>query len=207
MVFSVWLVSSSVADVSIAISLVVTFIRASSTTQTKTTKSALSRLTKYTIQSGTVTTVLALVVLAIYLARPASNDSAYFSFYLGRAYTLTMLFSLNMRRRLKESLYPLEGESSLAITGASITGGGSSTQHVRSQFKSGSTEETSTMVSKLVRDHDGRHHTGTIGIASTGVSAISVNLADRASYMQEKAVNTDLTVSVILLCSASFLHQ
>lgn len=114
------------ADILIAVSLVVTLSRASSSSMTQSTKALLSRLIFVTIQSGTVTTVLAVLVLTIYTLNPTSNDSAYFSFCLGRAYTLTMLFNLNFRRSLGDrcrtcGMNVLRGTS--VYTGDIITGG------------------------------------------------------------------------------------
>jgi hypothetical protein len=97
----IWLVSSSVADVSIAVALVRALSIASAQTSIRTTKAILSQLIFVAIESGTFTTILALLVLSIYLAMPMTNDSAYFSFCLGRAYTLTLLFNLNLRRKFE----------------------------------------------------------------------------------------------------------
>lgn len=65
----------------------------------------IQRLILTAVQSGTITTLLALLMLGVYLAKPSTNDSAYFSFCLGRAYTLTMLFNLNLRRSLDDKCH------------------------------------------------------------------------------------------------------
>lgn len=101
----VWLVSTSIADLLIMLSLVYTLSRAASGSTIRSTKALIRSLILVSIQSGTVTTVLALLVLAIYLAKPMTNDSAYFSFCLGRAYTLTMLFNLNLRKNLQNKCH------------------------------------------------------------------------------------------------------
>lgn len=98
----IWLSSSSIADTLIAFCLVLTLARASSRISVKSTKDIISRLIPVIIQSGLVTTLLALLILATYLLKPTVNHSAYFSFCLGRVYTLTMLFSLNLRTNLRD---------------------------------------------------------------------------------------------------------
>ncbi|KAG8773553.1 hypothetical protein FRB91_004096 [Serendipita sp. 411] len=100
---TIWLVSSSVADVLIALCLVITLVKAANQTRIASTRNIINRLIVVSIQSGTFTTVLAILVLSIYLAKPSTNDSAYFSFCLGRAYTITMLFNLNLRRSIERT--------------------------------------------------------------------------------------------------------
>jgi hypothetical protein len=95
--------ASALADVSIAIALVIALVKAGSKTSMSRTKKLISRLIVVAIQSGTFTTILAVSLLTIYLLKPTTNDSAYFSFCLGRAYTLTMLFNLNLRRTIEKS--------------------------------------------------------------------------------------------------------
>ena len=124
--YSLWLICSSMADILIAASLVVTLSRASASITTRSTKALLSRLIFVAIQSGTITTVIVVLALTTYTLNPTSNDSAYFSFCLGRAYTLTMLFNLNLRRSLGDrcracGVKVLEGTS--VYTGDIITGG------------------------------------------------------------------------------------
>jgi hypothetical protein len=84
------------------VALVIILSIASAQTSIRTTKAILSRLIRVAIQSGAFTTILAILVLSIYLSRPTTNDSAYFSFCLGRAYTLTLLFNLNLRKEFEK---------------------------------------------------------------------------------------------------------
>jgi len=99
----VWMAASAVADICIAVALVISLSKAGSKTSMPRTKKIISRLIIVAIQSGTFTSVLAILLLSTYLARPTTNDSAYFSFCLGRAYTLTMLFNLNLRTSIEKS--------------------------------------------------------------------------------------------------------
>lgn len=96
-----WLGSTSIADILIMVFLVLTLMRAASMAPIRSTRALTSRLIMVAIQSGTVTTVLALLTLSIFLAKPRTNDSAYLSLSIGRVYTLTMLFNLNLRRNLR----------------------------------------------------------------------------------------------------------
>lgn len=100
-----WLGSTSIADVLIMVSLVLTLMRTASGTPIRSTKALIRRLILVAIQSGTVTTILALLSLSIFVAKPRTNDSAYFSLSIGRVYTLTMLFNLNLRRDLRNRCY------------------------------------------------------------------------------------------------------
>lgn len=99
--YRLWLVSSAMADVLIAISLVITLTRASGRTTIRSTRTLLSRLILTAIQSGTVTSIFAIIVVVTIVTRPTTNDSAYISFSLGHVYNLSMLLNLNLRRRLE----------------------------------------------------------------------------------------------------------
>lgn len=113
----IWLISSSTADVLIAVSLVLALSRVSAITTIRRTKLLLSKLIIVSIQSGAVTTILALLLLTFYLASPTTNDPAIFGFILGRAYTITMLFNLNIRRSL---------ETTCTVCGMNTLGGAAS---------------------------------------------------------------------------------
>ncbi|KAL0571275.1 hypothetical protein V5O48_010692 [Marasmius crinis-equi] len=92
---TVWLVGSAIADVSIAITLVVQLRRVK--TAFANTQSLIKRLCGLAIQSGSATSVIALIALIIYLQDNESNISTGFAFTLGRMYALTMLRNLNTR--------------------------------------------------------------------------------------------------------------
>jgi hypothetical protein len=67
------------------------------------TRSLLHRLAANAIQTGTVTSVLAIVTLLVFLTNPHSNLVIAFEFTLGRVYSLTLLYNLNQRRRITGS--------------------------------------------------------------------------------------------------------
>ncbi|KAI0634954.1 hypothetical protein C8Q77DRAFT_664397 [Trametes polyzona] len=92
---TIWLVASAAADVCIAAALVWTLRGIKSSFDG--TKSLIRRLTYTAIQTGSATSVLAIVCLIFYRINTESNITVGFGFCLGRAYTLTMLFNLNTR--------------------------------------------------------------------------------------------------------------
>lgn len=104
----IWLGSTALADLLIMIFFVLTLTRTASRAKIRSTKALIKRLVLFAIQSGTVTTILALLTLSIFLTKPMSNDSAYFSLSIGRVYTLTMLFNLNLRKGLQSRCYTCE---------------------------------------------------------------------------------------------------
>ncbi|KAJ7436351.1 hypothetical protein FB451DRAFT_1571095 [Mycena latifolia] len=95
-----WLVSSAATDISIAAALVLQLQGVK--TAFHETRSLLRRLIFHTIQTGSLTTAIAICVLATYLTDTSANICVGFGFMLGRLYTLTMLFNLNNRKILKE---------------------------------------------------------------------------------------------------------
>ncbi|KAF7328125.1 hypothetical protein MVEN_02569500 [Mycena venus] len=95
-----WLVSSAATDTAIASALVIQL--RSVTSAFRETRSLIRRLIFHTIQTGSVTTAIAICVLVTYLNDTNANICVGFGFTLGRLYTLTMLFNLNNRQALKE---------------------------------------------------------------------------------------------------------
>ncbi|KIY66953.1 hypothetical protein CYLTODRAFT_422967 [Cylindrobasidium torrendii FP15055 ss-10] len=93
----IWLVCSAATDILIALALVWKF-QTTNTTFSQ-TKSLIQRLTYTAIQTGSVTTVIAVLCLILYLIDPEINITVGFGFCLGRIYSLTMLFNLNTRTR------------------------------------------------------------------------------------------------------------
>ncbi|KAH8829472.1 hypothetical protein DL96DRAFT_1554996 [Flagelloscypha sp. PMI_526] len=93
---TLWLAASTVTDVAIALSLVWT-LRAYRTSF-KETQSLIKRLTYSAIQTGTFTSLLAIIVLVSYLLDKDTNITIGFGFCLGRAYGCTLLFNLNNRK-------------------------------------------------------------------------------------------------------------
>ncbi|KAF8214836.1 hypothetical protein K438DRAFT_2138370 [Mycena galopus ATCC 62051] len=95
-----WLVSSAATDTAIASALVIQLRSVNSAFRE--TKSLIRRLIFHTIQTGSLTTAIAICVLVTYLNDTNANICVGFGFTLGRLYTLTMLFNLNNRQASKE---------------------------------------------------------------------------------------------------------
>ncbi|KAF8918440.1 hypothetical protein CPB85DRAFT_1430612 [Mucidula mucida] len=93
---TIWL-ASAVADISIACALVWRLQRANTTFRQ--TKTLIHRLTFTAIQTGSVTTALAILCLILYLINTELNITVGFGFCLGRVYSLTMLFNLTTRAK------------------------------------------------------------------------------------------------------------
>ncbi|KAM0746667.1 hypothetical protein T439DRAFT_318418 [Meredithblackwellia eburnea MCA 4105] len=79
----------------------------------------LRKLIQVTLETGSVTAAMALVVLVSYLADSASNVCFGLGFTLGRFYTLSMLYSLLLRKDL--SRRQEEGASSVCGNGSFMT--------------------------------------------------------------------------------------
>ncbi|KAF7328160.1 hypothetical protein MVEN_02573500 [Mycena venus] len=95
-----WLASSAATDTAIASALVIQL--RSVTSVYRETRSLVRRLIFHTIQTGSVTSTIAICVLVTYLNDTNANVCVGFGFTLGRLYTLTMLFALNNRHAFKE---------------------------------------------------------------------------------------------------------
>ncbi|KAJ7205482.1 hypothetical protein GGX14DRAFT_568820 [Mycena pura] len=96
----IWLVTEAVTDLSISAALLWEFRKARRNlieTQ-RPLNGALDRLVAVTIQTGTVTATIAVAALIAYLLKQESNIGVGFGFTLGRAYMLSMLANLNVRR-------------------------------------------------------------------------------------------------------------
>ncbi|KAK0205388.1 hypothetical protein DFS33DRAFT_1274294 [Desarmillaria ectypa] len=96
---TVWLIASAVCDVCIAVSLSFQLRRMNPTFQES--KRVINRLIGSVISTGTVSTIVAIVILIVFLKMPMTNVSTGVAFCLGRLYSLTMLYSLNKRNALR----------------------------------------------------------------------------------------------------------
>ncbi|KAJ7804101.1 hypothetical protein B0H14DRAFT_2885367 [Mycena olivaceomarginata] len=92
----IWLVTEAVADVSIALALLLQFMKVKSSF--KETRSLLNRLVAQTIQTGTAGATVALVVLVAFLANEKSNVPTGIGYCIGHVYCITMLANLNSRK-------------------------------------------------------------------------------------------------------------
>ncbi|KAK0219772.1 hypothetical protein EDD85DRAFT_988748 [Armillaria nabsnona] len=96
---TVWLIASAACDVCIAVSLTFQLRRMSPTFQES--KRVINRLIGSVISTGTASTIVAIVILTVFLQNPMTNVSTGVAFCLGRLYSLTMLYSLNKRNALR----------------------------------------------------------------------------------------------------------
>ncbi|KAF7304133.1 hypothetical protein MIND_00644900 [Mycena indigotica] len=92
----VWLIASVVADIGIAAALVLQ-LRSYKSTFAR-TQSVIHRLIVGAIQTGSVTAVVAVVVLTTFVVWPRTSISLAGWFLLGRLYGCTLLFNLVARR-------------------------------------------------------------------------------------------------------------
>ncbi|KAK7007626.1 hypothetical protein R3P38DRAFT_3028400 [Favolaschia claudopus] len=95
----IWQVSASVANVALALLLVFQLRKMQSSFQS--TQSIIQRLIRSAIQTGGITSILALTSLITYLAEKSSNVTVAFGYPLGRVYTITLLYNLNMRAEMR----------------------------------------------------------------------------------------------------------
>ncbi|SJL10537.1 uncharacterized protein ARMOST_13924 [Armillaria ostoyae] len=110
---TVWLIASAACDVCIAVSLTFQLRRMNPTFQeskrypvkyfplTPATNTVINRLIGSVISTGTASTIVAIVILIVFLKNPMTNVSTGVAFCLGRLYSLTMLYSLNKRNALR----------------------------------------------------------------------------------------------------------
>ena len=95
---TVWLSFSAGTDWSIALSLICKLRQMRS--GFKSSAGTVQRIIYMTIQTGTATSVLALVALSLYLTSKTTNLATTFGFCIGTTYSLTMLHNLNKRHDL-----------------------------------------------------------------------------------------------------------
>jgi len=99
---TIWASTCAATDIAIALGLLWQLSRIESSF--KATQSLIHRLMASTIRTGTVTSVLVVVTLIVFLIDKESNVPAGIAYCLGRVYTLTMLYNLNNRSSLKHGL-------------------------------------------------------------------------------------------------------
>ncbi|KAJ6528234.1 hypothetical protein DFH09DRAFT_1371269 [Mycena vulgaris] len=91
-----WFVSEAVADISIALALLLEFRKIKSSFRE--TRSLFNRLVAQTIQTGAAGATIALAILVAYLVNNESNVPTGIAYCLGHVYCLTMLANLNIRQ-------------------------------------------------------------------------------------------------------------
>ncbi|KAF9054117.1 hypothetical protein BJ165DRAFT_684887 [Panaeolus papilionaceus] len=70
---------------------------------TRTTRILIRKISSMAITTGGITTALSLADLIAFVAKPEAGVSTAIGFIVGRAYSLTMLFTLNYRARIVEA--------------------------------------------------------------------------------------------------------
>lgn len=117
---SVWLISSAAADVLIA-GVLILYLNRVRKTAARFEQSALSgnikRLIRVAVETGSVTSAGAVVIVSIYLNNPEENISTGLCFGLGRAYSLTLLMNLNAAHNLAK-----KNNESDQLTNGGMTG-------------------------------------------------------------------------------------
>jgi len=103
----IWFTLSAALDCSIS-GLLIWCLR-SGKTQYK--SSQIERLTSVTVQTGSMTAIVALVILAVYLDNPQGNVATGFGQCLGRLYTISMMWNLIIRKSIEEPKTPADTEA------------------------------------------------------------------------------------------------
>jgi len=96
---TVWFSMSAIIDTTIALALLWQFHWIKS--PFKNTQSLVHKLMASTIRTGAVTSVVAVIMLVLFLIDNESNACMTFGFCVGRIYALTMLYNLNNRSSIK----------------------------------------------------------------------------------------------------------
>ncbi|KAH8825107.1 hypothetical protein DL96DRAFT_1712134 [Flagelloscypha sp. PMI_526] len=92
----VWFISAGIVDVAIAGAMI---WKLSSYNAIGNTRTLIHRIIRSAISTGSLTAAWALLVLVSFRVWTATNIPAFFSLTIARVYTVSMLYSLNMRKR------------------------------------------------------------------------------------------------------------
>ncbi|KAF5353032.1 hypothetical protein D9757_011854 [Collybiopsis confluens] len=107
-----WLISSAVADIIIAISMVIQLLKKKEGTSPK-TETVIDRIIRMYVQTGALTSIAAIADLLTF-AFSGSTIQFIWDFSLGKLYTISLLSSLNARPELRRLLNPeREGDPTL----------------------------------------------------------------------------------------------
>ncbi|KAJ7743046.1 hypothetical protein DFH07DRAFT_37075 [Mycena maculata] len=93
----VWLVGSAVADVVIALTMIVILSEFRRKTPWKRTDSLITKLIYNTIETGAITSVLAICDVSLFILFPENNLHQTFAFMLGKVYANVLMVTLNAR--------------------------------------------------------------------------------------------------------------
>jgi len=96
-VVTAWTVSSAVIDVVISSCMIAILRHARSKTHFADTRDTLSKLIRLTVQTGTLTSVLALAIIIVFLTEPFGNMHTFPAYLLGKSYAMSLLANVNAR--------------------------------------------------------------------------------------------------------------
>ncbi|KAF5340083.1 hypothetical protein D9758_013145 [Tetrapyrgos nigripes] len=118
----VWLISSAAADIVIAIALGIQF---ASTEIPSVSKRLGRRLAILSLKTGTITSVFAVASTIVYATNRQTNAIFTICFCIGRLYSLTLLYNLNVRFSVRRGSTTLNVESLSLSDRSTRTGSGS----------------------------------------------------------------------------------
>jgi len=91
----IWTIASAVADVAITLSMMTILMNAKSRSTIKETRNGISQLLRVTIQTGFLTSTLAIPIGPLYLSGTEGYELTWFP--LGKCYLISLLANLNAR--------------------------------------------------------------------------------------------------------------
>lgn len=117
----VWMVATALVDVVITICMIIILYHSRASATSEDTYDKISRLLRLTIQTGFLTSALAVVVVPLFLV--SSNLFALPTFLLGKSYVVALLANLNSRSS-QAAPVPNRGNKRVAAIRRSNSGGG-----------------------------------------------------------------------------------
>ncbi|KAJ7154332.1 hypothetical protein C8R43DRAFT_1000866 [Mycena crocata] len=94
---TIWLLSSALCDLMIAASMAFYLKQGSQFIQSAKMKDFITRIVRYTVETGAITAIVAVVQLAVFLAYPNNNFFETPNWTLGKLYSNSLLVLLNAR--------------------------------------------------------------------------------------------------------------
>ncbi|KAH8921792.1 hypothetical protein BT69DRAFT_1282879 [Atractiella rhizophila] len=98
----IWFCAKAMTDISIAAALVFYLFRRRTHTVFEETRSLLVRLMLYAVETGSVTSFASLAAFGLFLHNPNSNAASAIGQCLGRLHSITFVFNLLFRSKLRE---------------------------------------------------------------------------------------------------------
>ncbi|KAJ7474318.1 hypothetical protein FB451DRAFT_286964 [Mycena latifolia] len=103
-VVKVWLIGSAVCDVLITVKMIIILSRYRQNTPWKKTDGLITKLIYHTVQTGAVTSFVALVDVVLFIMYPGNYLHVTLAFMLGKVYSNMLLATLNGRPRSGEGV-------------------------------------------------------------------------------------------------------